>query len=139
MDKQVSIQFLGAAGTVTGSKHLLKTPDKNILIDCGLFQGIKSLRRQNWDPLPVPVDQINLVILTHAHLDHCGYLPLLVKAGYKGDILMTSPTRDLVEIILRDSAKIQEEDAEKANRHGYTKHTPARPLYTLAEVEETLP
>jgi metallo-beta-lactamase family protein len=139
MDKQVSIQFLGAAGTVTGSKHLLKTPDKNILIDCGLFQGIKSLRKQNWDPLPVPVNQINLVILTHAHLDHCGYLPLLVKAGYKGDILMTAPTRDLVEIILRDSAKIQEEDAEKANRHGYTKHDPARPLYTLAEVELTLP
>ncbi|MGP8214446.1 MAG: MBL fold metallo-hydrolase RNA specificity domain-containing protein [Bacteroidia bacterium] len=138
MNKDVSIQFLGAAATVTGSKHLLKTPEKNILIDCGLFQGIKSLRLRNWQPLPVATGQINLVILTHAHLDHCGYLPLLVKAGYKGDILMTAPTRDLVEVILRDSAKIQEEDAEYANKHRHSKHKPALPLYTLAEVEQTL-
>jgi len=138
MGNQVSIQFLGAAATVTGSKHLLKTPEKNILIDCGLFQGIKSIRKRNWEPITFPVKDIGLIILTHAHLDHCGYLPLIVRAGFKGNILMTAPTRDLVEIILRDSAKIQEEDAEKANRHGYTKHTPALPLYTLAEVEKTL-
>jgi metallo-beta-lactamase family protein len=138
MNNQVSIQFLGAAGTVTGSKHLLKTPEKNILIDCGLFQGLKSLRVKNWEPLPVPIEQINLIILTHAHLDHCGYLPLLVKAGYKGEIITTAPTRELVEVILRDSAKIQEEDAEHANKHGYTRHKPAVPLYTLAEVEVAL-
>lgn len=138
MTENVSIEFLGAASTVTGSKHLLKTPDKNILIDCGLFQGIKSLRLKNWEPLPVSVDEIDMVILTHAHLDHCGYLPLLVKSGFKRDILMTAPTRDLVEIILRDSAKIQEEDAARANKYGYTKHKPALPLYTLADVEKSL-
>ena len=138
MGNQVSIQFLGAAATVTGSKHLLKTPEKKILIDCGLFQGIKSIRKRNWEAIGVPVKDINLIILTHAHLDHCGYLPLIVRAGFKGKILMTAPTRDLVEVILRDSAKIQEEDAEKANRHGYTKHKPALPLYTLEEVREDI-
>ncbi|HTB33090.1 MAG TPA: MBL fold metallo-hydrolase [Bacteroidia bacterium] len=138
MSNEISIKFLGAASTVTGSKHLLKTPGKNILIDCGLFQGIKSLRLKNWEPLPVQVDQIDTVILTHAHLDHCGYIPLLVKSGFKGDILMTAPTRDLVEIILRDSAKIQEEDADRANKYGYSKHKPALPLYTTADVEKSL-
>jgi metallo-beta-lactamase family protein len=138
MTNEISIQFLGAASTVTGSKHLLKTPGKNILIDCGLFQGIKSLRLKNWAPLPVSVDQIDTVIITHAHLDHCGYIPLLVKSGFKGNILMTAPTRDLVEIILRDSAKIQEEDADRANKYGYSKHTPALPLYTTADVEKSL-
>jgi metallo-beta-lactamase family protein len=134
----VSIQFLGAAGTVTGSKHLLRTPEKNILIDCGLFQGIKELRQKNWEPLPVSPADINLIILTHAHLDHCGYLPLLVKNGYKGKILMTPPTLDLTKIILRDSAKIQEEDAERANRNGYSKHKPAKPLYTIADAERAI-
>jgi metallo-beta-lactamase family protein len=134
----VSIQFLGAAGTVTGSKHLLKTPDKNILVDCGLFQGIKSLRLKNWEPLAVDTGDIDLIILTHAHLDHCGYLPLLVKNGYKGKILMTSPTLDLTKIILRDSAKIQEEDAERANRKGFSKHNPAMALYTLPDTEKTI-
>jgi len=136
MDNQVSIQFLGAAGTVTGSKHLLKTPGKNILIDCGLFQGIKALRQHNREPLSFPPEKIDLIILTHAHLDHCGYLPLIVKAGYKGKIMMSSPTKDLVEIILRDTAKIQEEDAEKANKKGFSKHSPALPLYTLVDVEQ---
>jgi metallo-beta-lactamase family protein len=134
----VSIQFLGAAGTVTGSKHLLKTPGKNILIDCGLFQGIKSLRLKNWVPLPVDTSEIDLVLLTHAHLDHCGYLPILVKSGYKGKILMTPPTRDLAEIILLDSAKIQEEDAERANRMGFSKHKPAKPLYTIKEAQKAI-
>ena len=134
----VSIQFLGAAGTVTGSKHLLRTPGMNILIDCGLFQGARHLRMKNWEQLPFPADKIDLVILTHAHLDHCGFIPLLVKSGYKGRIIMTPPTRDLTEIILRDSAKIQEEDALQANREGYSKHQPALPLYTEKDVEVAL-
>jgi metallo-beta-lactamase family protein len=134
----VSLQFLGAAGTVTGSKHLLKTPSKKILIDCGLFQGIKQLRLKNREPLPIDPQEIDLAILTHAHLDHCGYLPLLVKHGYKGEVLTTPPTKDLTQIILLDSAKIQEEDAEKANRHGYASHVPAEPLYTIKEAERSL-
>ncbi len=134
----VSIQFLGAAGTVTGSKHLLKTPNKNILIDCGLFQGIKQLRLKNWEPLEFDARKIDLVILTHAHLDHCGYLPILVRSGYAGKILMTPPTRDLAEIILLDSAKIQEEDAERINHLGYSKHKPAKPLYTVKEAEKAI-
>ncbi len=138
MTGKISIKFLGAASTVTGSKHLLQTAGKNILIDCGLFQGIKALRLKNWEPLPVSASKIDTVIITHAHLDHCGYLPLLVKSGFKGNILMTAPTRDLVEIILRDSAKIQEEDAEKANKYGYSKHKPALPLYGTSDVEKAL-
>lgn len=138
MTNNVSIQFLGAAGTVTGSKHLLRTPEKNIMVDCGLFQGIKSLRIRNRDPLPLPIADIDLLILTHAHLDHCGYIPLFVKSGYKGRILMTPPTRDLVEIILRDSARIQEEDAAHANKYGYAKHNPDLPLYTEEDVEQAL-
>ena len=134
----VSIQFLGAAGTVTGSKHLLKAGNKKILIDCGLFQGIKQLRQKNWEPLPIDITDIHVVLLTHAHLDHCGYLPLLSKSGYQGKILMTPPTCDLAEIILRDSAKIQEEDAEKVNRLGYSEHKPAKPLYTLADAEKVI-
>lgn len=138
LSNKISLQCLGAARTVTGSKHLLKTPGLNILIDCGLFQGIKSLRLKNWEPLPVDVRDIQILLVTHAHLDHTGYIPLFVKNGFKGRILMTPPTRDLAEIILRDSAKIQEEDAEKANRYGYTRHRPALPLYTEQDVEETL-
>jgi metallo-beta-lactamase family protein len=135
----VYLQSLGAAETVTGSKHLLKTPDLNILIDCGLFQGIKLLREKNWQELPVDPASIDVMILTHAHLDHCGYIPLLVKNSYGGKIYMSGPTRDLAELILRDSAKLQEEDAEKANRHGYSKHRPAEPLYTTKDVEIALP
>lgn len=134
----VSLQCLGAAKTVTGSKHLLRTPELNILVDCGLFQGAKSLRLKNWEPLPVDVQNIHILLITHAHLDHTGYIPLLVKNGFKGRIFMTPPTRDLAEIILRDSAKIQEEDAERANRHGYSRHTPALPLYTEQDVEEAI-
>lgn len=138
-NKAVYIQSLGAAQTVTGSKHLLCTPGLNILVDCGLFQGIKSLREKNWELTPVEPASIDALILTHAHLDHCGYIPLLVKNGYKGKIFMSIPTRDLAELILRDSAKLQEEDAQKANKRGYTKHHPARPLYNTADVEAALP
>ena len=136
--QNISIKFLGAAGTVTGSKHLLKTPEMQIMIDCGLFQGLKQLRIKNWEPLGIDVSSISYIIITHAHLDHVGYLPAIIKQGFKGRILMTSPTRDLAELILRDSAKIQEEDAEMANRHHYSKHKPALPLYTIADVEKSL-
>ncbi len=136
--KQIYLTSFGAAETVTGSKHLLHTPEKDILVDCGLFQGIKSLRRKNWDDPGFDISRIGAICLTHAHLDHCGYLPRLVASGYRGKIFMTSPTRELTELILRDSAKIQEEDAWKANRHGYSRHHPARALYTLTEVERCL-
>ncbi|MEJ5962878.1 MBL fold metallo-hydrolase [Pedobacter immunditicola] len=130
---EVILQSLGGAGTVTGSKHLLKTPELNILVDCGLFQGIKSLREQNWQPLDISATEIDFIILTHAHLDHCGYIPLLVKKGFKGRIYMTHPTCELAELLLMDSAKLQEEDAENANKHHYTKHHPAKPLYTTED------
>ncbi|PTX13112.1 metallo-beta-lactamase family protein [Pontibacter mucosus] len=139
MDPQVSIQFLGAAGTVTGSKYLVKAADKQILVDCGLFQGLKELRLLNWEYLPLQVPEIDLVLLTHAHLDHTGYLPRLVSMGFKGKILGTAPTLDISEIILRDSAKIQEEDAARANKQGYSRHKPAKPLYDLVDVERTIP
>lgn len=135
----VYLQSLGAAGTVTGSKHLLITPELNLLVDCGLFQGLKYLREKNWEKPPVDPAGIGALILTHAHLDHCGYIPLLVKNGYHNTIYMSQPTRDLAELILRDCAKLQEEDAEKANRHGYSKHHPAEALYTVADVEDALP
>ncbi len=135
----VYLQSLGAAQTVTGSKHLLVTPGFTVMVDCGLFQGIKSLREKNWAPLPVDPAAIDALILTHAHLDHCGYIPLLVKRGYRGKIYMSSPTKELTELILRDSAKLQEEDAWKANHHGYSKHAPAMPLYDTRDVEAALP
>lgn len=133
-----SIQFLGGTGTVTGSKFLLHTGRANVLVDCGLFQGIKELRLQNWQPLPYDVSKIDAVLLTHAHLDHSGYLPLLVKNGFKGPIYCTAPTRELVRVILLDSAKIQEEDAELANAGGYSKHSPAKPLYTVEDAHQAL-
>jgi len=135
----ITLQALGGAGTVTGSKYLLRTPEFTLLIDCGLFQGLKSLREKNWARLPVDPWTIDAVILTHAHLDHCGYLPLLFKNGYNGKVYMSAPTRELTELVLRDSAKLQEEDAEKANRHGYSKHRPAKPLYDTKDVEACLP
>ncbi len=130
---KASIRFLGGAGTVTGSKILLELGARNILVDCGLFQGLKELRLRNWAPFPVEPGRIDAVILTHAHLDHCGYLPVLSKGGFKGPVYSTAPTKDLAKIILMDSAKIQEEDAELANRGGYSKHSPALPLYTCEE------
>jgi len=136
MKSQNSIQFLGAAGTVTGSKHLLRIENKIILIDCGLFQGLKELRLRNWENLPVDASEIDMVLLTHGHLDHVGYLPCLVRQGFKGTIHGTAPTLDIARLILLDSARIQEEDAERANAHGYSKHSPAKPLYTVNEAEQ---
>lgn len=133
------IQFLGAAGTVTGSKFLISYNGCNLLVDCGLFQGLKNLRELNWKDFPFPASQIGHVLLTHGHLDHIGYLPRLVSQGFNGKIYCTEPTADLAEIILTDSAKIQEEDAEHANTVGYTKHSPALPLYTIKDVKNTLP
>lgn len=132
------VQFLGAAETVTGSKFLVSHNGYNMMIDCGLFQGLKNLRELNWMELPFPASDIHCVLLTHGHLDHVGYLPRLVNQGFKGDIYCTKPTGDIVEIILRDSARIQEEDAERANASGYSKHKPALPLYTMDDVENTL-
>ncbi|MEO8076872.1 MAG: MBL fold metallo-hydrolase [Acidobacteriota bacterium] len=128
-----SITFLGAARTVTGSKYLLDTGTAKVLIDAGLFQGLKELRERNWQDLPIRAADIEAIILTHAHLDHCGYLPRLVKQGFRGRVFCTAGTKDLCQIVLPDAGRIQEEDAAQANRHGYTKHAPALPLYTEAD------
>lgn len=136
--KAVSVHFLGAAQTVTGSKTLIETPEANILIDCGMFQGEKDLRQLNWKPLPTQVPDIDLVLLTHGHLDHTGYLPRLVKEGFEGEIWGTAPTLAITQIILLDSGKIHEESAEKANKEGYSKHHPALPFYTVEEAKATL-
>lgn len=134
----MKLTFFGGAGTVTGSKILLEVDYKKILIDCGLFQGLKELRVQNWKKIPVDLNELDLVILTHAHLDHTGYLPLLVKNGYLGKIYSTQATKDLTEIILLDSGKIQEEDARRANERNYTKHHPAKPLYDVDDAKLTM-
>ncbi len=138
-NKNFTLQFLGAAETVTGSKYLLTLGDEQLMIDCGLFQGLKQLRVLNWQKLPLDASNVKNILLTHGHLDHVGYLPRFIKQGFSGRIWCTEPTADLVEIILKDSGKIQEEDAEQANYHGYTRHSPALPLYSLADVERTLP
>jgi metallo-beta-lactamase family protein len=132
------LTFLGATGTVTGSKYLLEVGAKRLLVDCGLFQGFKQLRLRNWAPLPVDPATIDAVVLTHAHLDHSGYLPLLVKQGYAGQIYCTDSTEALCAILLPDSGHLQEEEAEHANRHGYSKHRPALPLYTQQDAEHSL-
>lgn len=138
MKELLQIYFLGAAGTVTGSKYLIEALGKKIMVDCGLFQGLKKLRQLNWEYLPVEAAAIDTVLLTHAHLDHTGYLPRLVKNGFRGKIYGTGPTLDVAEIILRDSAKIQEEEASRANEKGYSRHHPAQPLYDLKDVDQTL-
>ena len=135
----VNISFLGGTGTVTGSKYLVRHGVQSLLVDCGLFQGYKQLRLRNRTPLAVAPDQINAVLLTHAHLDHSGYLPLLAKEGFSGHVFATSGTRDLCRILLPDSGHIQEEDAEFANRRGFSKHTPALPLYTRQDALDCLP
>lgn len=135
----MKIKFIGGAGTVTGSKTLIESNGVTILIDCGLFQGIKPLRELNWEPLPVLPSTIDFVLLTHGHLDHCGWLPRLVNQGFKGEIYCTNPTKDVAKLILLDSAKIQEEDANRANKERYSKHQVAKPLYTVKEAEEVFP
>jgi metallo-beta-lactamase family protein len=137
------IQFLGAAGTVTGSKHLINTAHDSggkqgfqVLIDCGLFQGPKAWRERNWQDTPVPAREIDAVILTHAHLDHCGWIPRLVKEGFRGPIYATQPTIDLCSVVLPDSGHLQEEDAAYYNKRKVSKHDPALPLYTLKEAQD---
>jgi metallo-beta-lactamase family protein len=134
----MEICFLGATGTVTGSKYLVSSDSTSILVDCGLFQGLKQLRLRNWDRLPVELSNLSAVILTHAHIDHSGYLPLLVKHGYKGKVYCSSATLELCAILLPDSGRLQEEQAEYANRHEFSKHKPALPLYTQEDAERCL-
>lgn len=134
----LSLTCLGAAGTVTGSRHLLAHGPTRILVDCGLFQGLKNLRELNWEAFPVDPAQIDAVVLTHAHLDHSGYLPRLVREGYAGRIHATAATRDVAGLILRDSAFLQEKEADFANRHGTSRHQPALPLYRLGDAERAL-
>lgn len=134
----MKLTFLGATFTVTGSKYLLEVAEKKYLIDCGLFQGHKQLRLRNREPFPVDPKTIEAVILTHAHLDHSGYIPLLIKQGFKGKIYASHATRDLCEILLLDAGRIQEEDARRANRYGYSKHHPALPLYTENDAKKSL-
>lgn len=134
----MKLTFFGGAGTVTGSKILIESQYKKILIDCGLFQGLYELRLKNREPLPIDLNELDTVLLTHAHLDHTGYLPILVKNGFKGKIYCTEATKDLTEIILLDSGKIQEEDARRANKYSYTRHKPANPLYTVEDAINTM-
>ena len=132
------LTFLGAARTVTGSKYLLEHNGQKVLFDCGLFQGLKDLRLRNWDEFPIPPASLNVVVLTHAHLDHVGYLPRLVARGYRGRVFCTPGTKDLSQVVLPDAGRIQEEDARQANKHGYSKHDPALPLFTESDALRAL-
>lgn len=134
----VSITFLGGAGTVTGSKYLVQSDNHRLLVDCGLFQGYKQLRRRNWARLPFDPASIDAVLLTHAHIDHSGYIPRLCRDGFKGKVYCTPPTRALCDVLLPDSGHLQERDAEGANQGGYTRHKPAQPLYTERDAHEAL-
>lgn len=137
-DSTPTLTFHGAAGTVTGSRYLITTDHSKVLVDCGLFQGLKKLRLKNWEAFPVPANEIDAVFLTHAHLDHSGYLPALVKQGFRGPIYSTRATYELCKILLADAAKLQEEEANFNNRHGTSKHHPALPLYTSDNAQEAL-
>lgn len=132
------LSFYGAAQTVTGSKYLLEADNANVLVDCGMFQGLKELREKNWAPFPFEVNKLDAIVLTHAHLDHVGMLPRIVRQGFRGKIFCTPATAELTEISLFDSAKIQESDANYANKKGFSKHIPAFPLYETRDVEKTL-
>jgi metallo-beta-lactamase family protein len=132
------LTFLGAARTVTGSKYLVEHDGRRVLLDCGLFQGLKDLRLRNWEPFPIPPESLDAVVLTHAHLDHVGYLPRLIAEGYKGRVFCTAGTMELAGLVLPDSGRIQEEDARQANRHHYSKHEPALPLYDETDAQRAL-
>lgn len=132
------LEFLGATGTVTGSRFLIDAPRARLLVDCGLYQGPKELRQRNWQPFPVDAESIDAVVLTHAHVDHSGFLPGLHRAGFRGPVFSTPATAELCGIVLPDSARLQEEDAAYANRKGFSKHRPALPLYGEKEAEEVL-
>ncbi len=136
--KSPTLQFLGATGTVTGSKYLVTWNGRRMLIDCGLFQGYKQLRQRNWSPLPVDPADLDAVVLTHAHIDHSGYLPLLVKQGFRGPVYSSAATKELCGLLLPDSGHLQEEEAKFANRHGFSKHRPALPLYTEDDAKRCL-
>lgn len=131
----LELHFLGATGTVTGSRFLVQHGTQRVLIDCGLYQGLKDLRLRNWDAFPVPPASVQTLLLTHAHLDHSGYLPRFAREGFSGPIITTSASRDLADILLRDSATIMEEEAEHAGRGGWSKHKKPLPLYTVEDVE----
>jgi metallo-beta-lactamase family protein len=138
MSNHLRLRFLGAAGTVTGSRHLLDWAGRLVLLDCGLFQGVKPLRLRNWAPFPVPADRIEAVVLSHAHLDHSGYLPRLMREGFRGPIYCSEATLDLCRLLLLDSAHLQEADADYLNRHRLSKHDPALPLYTVADAQRAI-
>ena len=133
-----TLTFLGGAGSVTGSKYLLETEKQRILVDCGLFQGDKNLRERNWSQFPVDPKSLTAILVTHAHMDHTGYLPRLVRLGFSGPIWATDGTILLSEIVLRDSANLQEQDAKDAAKGGYSKHNPPEPLYTVKDVDATM-
>ncbi|MFI4868141.1 MAG: MBL fold metallo-hydrolase [Steroidobacterales bacterium] len=134
----MKLTFLGGAGTVTGSKYLLADGERQVLVDCGLFQGLKRLRERNWQPLPFDPKRLDAIVLTHAHIDHSGFLPVVVRAGYRGPVYATAATCRLLVLMLTDSAHLQEEQADFANRHHFSKHSPALPLYTRADAEAAL-
>ncbi len=138
MNDAATLRFVGAAGTVTGSKYLVEADGHRLLLDCGLFQGLKELRLRNWAAPPFDPKAIDGVVLSHAHIDHSGYLPRLVRDGFRGAVHCTAGTADLLRVLLLDSAHLQEEEARFANRHGFSKHHPALPLYTTADAEAAL-
>src|SRR5713101_2876401 len=133
-----SLSFWGAAGTVTGSKYLIESDRARVLIDCGLFQGLRELRERNWQEPPFKAASVNAVIITHAHIDHTGYLPRFVRHGFRGPVFCSRGTADLLKILLPDAARLQEEEADYRNRHKITKHSPALPLYTEEDARRTL-
>lgn len=135
----VKVKFLGGTGSVTGSRYLLSIGKFRLLFDCGLFQGLKNLRRRNWDEFPVSPSTVDAVVISHAHIDHTGYLPKFVKEGYKGPIYCTEPTADLMELMLLDSAKLQEEEAAYARSKGYSIHAQPEPLYTSMDAQSVFP
>jgi metallo-beta-lactamase family protein len=134
----ISVTFFGAARTVTGSKYLVESNGARVMVDAGLFQGLKELRVRNWQDLPFPASSIDAIVLTHAHLDHCGYLPRLVAQGFRGRVFCTQGTQDLCRIVLADAGRLQEEDAAYANRHQFSKHKPALPLYTEVDAQRAI-